>query len=65
MVGAADKQANISGEEGLGAEHFVLSALNLPDGSAKHAFDWVGANTNEFRDAINKQYREAFKFSRY
>lgn len=59
LIAGADEQANISGEEKPGAEHFVLSALNLEDGSAKRVFERVGADSNKFREAIKAQYNEA------
>ncbi len=31
LISGADKEANLSGEEKAGAEHFVLSALKLPE----------------------------------
>lgn len=62
LISGADEQANISGEEKPGAEHYVLSALNLEDGSANRVFERIGANSNKFRDAIKEQYSEALKF---
>ena len=59
LISGADEQANISGEEKPGAEHFVLSALSLEDGSAKRVFDKIGADANKFRDAIDQQYSDA------
>ena len=59
LISGADEQANLNGEEKPGAEHFVLSALSLEDGSAKRVFDKFGADENKFRDAINQQYSDA------
>ncbi|GAA6136815.1 hypothetical protein NBRC116583_05620 [Arenicella sp. 4NH20-0111] len=59
LISGADEQAHISGEEKPGAEHFVLSALNLEDGSAKRVFEKIGADTNDFRGAIKQQYTDA------
>ncbi|MCG7947574.1 MAG: Clp protease N-terminal domain-containing protein [Candidatus Thiodiazotropha taylori] len=47
------------GEEKPGAEHFVLSALNLEDGTAKRAFERLGADSGKFQAAVEKQYSEA------
>ncbi|WP_103654362.1 Clp protease N-terminal domain-containing protein [Agarilytica rhodophyticola] len=59
LITGADEQAHISGEEMPGAEHFVLSALNLEDGSAKRVFDKIGIDTEKFKNAINQQYANA------
>jgi len=59
LISGADEQANKLGQEEPGAEHFVLSALNLPDGSAKRVFSNVGENPDAFLDAIKKQHSDA------
>ncbi len=55
----AERHANADGQTEPGAEHFVLAALELPDGSAEKAFQRVGSDPRRFRDAINQQYGEA------
>jgi len=55
----AEKLANADGQKEPGAEHFVLSALALPDGTARKAFLRVNADPNNFRAAIARQYEEA------
>lgn len=57
----AEKLANADGQKEPGAEHFVLSALALPDGSARKAFLRVNADPDSFRAAIVRQYEEALK----
>lgn len=59
LISGADEQANLLGDEESGAEHFVLSALNLSDGSAKRVFARVGVEPNAFKAAIKKQYSDA------
>ncbi len=59
LITGADKHANSFGEEKPGAEHFVLSALNLPDGSASRVFQKFGIDSDKFREAIKEQYRIA------
>jgi len=59
LISEADKQANLSGEEEPGVEHFVLSAIELPDGSAKRVLKQIGTDPEEFKEAIKKQYIEA------
>jgi len=55
----AERYAQLSGEEKPGAEHFLLSSLELPDGTAKKAFIDIGIDPNTVRRAINKQYNDA------
>lgn len=59
LISGADEQAGLNGEEKPGAEHFVLSALSLEDGSAERVFEKIGTDANKFRDAINQQYSDA------
>lgn len=56
---AAEKHVNAGGQREPGAEHFVLAALDLPDGTARRAFERAGGNPDAFRDAIEQQYRDA------
>lgn len=42
-----------------GAEHFLLAALELPDNSARRAFEAVGADPAAFRSAVHRQYESA------
>lgn len=42
-----------------GAEHFLLAALELPDNSARLAFETVGADPTAFRSAVHAQYETA------
>jgi len=59
LIPGADEEAHMMGEEESGAEHFLLSALKLPDGTAQRVFERVGANPEQFRIAIKKQYSDA------
>ncbi|MES9991369.1 MAG: Clp protease N-terminal domain-containing protein [Candidatus Thiodiazotropha sp.] len=59
LIPGADEQANIMGEEKPGAEHFVLSALNLEDGTAKRVFNKFGIDSEKFKNAIRAQHDEA------
>jgi len=61
LISGADEQAGICGEEEPGAEHFILSALNLPDGSAKRVLERLGADPSKFREAIKEQYNEPLR----
>lgn len=55
----AEKLANAEGKKEPGAEHFVLSALALPDGTARRAFERIGTDPAQFRTAIAQQYEDA------
>lgn len=59
LITGADKHANNLGEEEPGAEHFILSALGLPDGSAQRVLARLGANSDQFSQAIRQQYKDA------
>jgi len=55
----AERHAHADGEELPGAEHFLLSALDLPDGSAQRVFKRLGAEPGKLRQAIRQQYSDA------
>lgn len=57
----AERLANAEGQKEPGAEHFVLSALALPDGTARRAFLRVHADPDNFRTAITQQYEDALQ----
>lgn len=59
LVPGADEQARAMGEEKPGAEHFVLSALKLEDGTAMRVFSKLGIDYKKFQNAIKTQYDEA------
>jgi ATP-dependent Clp protease ATP-binding subunit ClpA len=61
LCAAAERYANTSGQREPGAEHFVLAALELPDGTARRAFARTGVDPAGFRDAIEQQHREALQ----
>jgi ATP-dependent Clp protease ATP-binding subunit ClpA len=57
----AEKHANANGQKEPGAEHFLLTALELPDGTARKAFERVHVDPNGFRAAIIQQYQDALR----
>ena len=57
----AEKYANLNGENKPGAEHFLLSALDLPDGSAKNIFNRLGISADDINEAIKKQHLDALQ----
>lgn len=42
-----------------GGEHFLLAALDLPDGTARLAFEQAGAEPGALKAAIERQYGDA------
>lgn len=57
----AEQHARRDQQREPGAEHFVLAALDLPDGTARRAFEAIGADAAGFRPAIERQYGEALR----
>ena len=55
----AESLANAEGQREPGAQHFVLAALELPDGTARQAFTTLDVTPAQFRAAIAAQYRSA------
>ena len=58
---AAEDEAAKMNELPPGAEHYVLAAVKMPDGTAREAFRQLGANPDEFRQAIENQYNDALR----
>lgn len=56
---AAERHARADGQAEPGPEHFLLAALDLPDGTARRAFERVGTHPELLRPAIAQQYIEA------
>lgn len=44
-----------------GAEHFLLAALDLPDGTARLAFEQAGVAPEALKAAIERQYGDALQ----
>ncbi|MFM9433874.1 ATP-dependent Clp protease ATP-binding subunit ClpA [Janthinobacterium sp. CG_23.3] len=57
----AERHANLAGQKEPGAEHFVLAALDLPDGSARGVFERLRADPDGYRAAIAQQYEDALR----
>jgi ATP-dependent Clp protease ATP-binding subunit ClpA len=57
----AEAEAQRAGESEPGAEHLLLAAVELPDGSARRAFDRVGVDPAALRDAIADQHDDALR----
>jgi hypothetical protein len=58
---AAEAHALREGQDEPGAEHFLLAALDLPDGTARRAFQRVGADPAALEPAIARQYAEPLR----
>ena len=56
---AAELAANKEHQPKPGAEHFVLAALALPDGSAARVFNRLGISAEAFREALGGVHRLA------
>ena len=56
---AAETHALADGQEQPGSEHFLLAALDLPEGSARRAFARAGMEPEVLKPAISQQYLDA------
>lgn len=61
LLTGAEAEAQRMGEILPGAEHLLLSALALPDGSARRAFGRLGADPDRLREAIGAQHSQALR----
>jgi ATP-dependent Clp protease ATP-binding subunit ClpA len=61
LLDGAEAEAGRAGESMPGAEHLLLAALDLPDGTARRAFERVGADPSALRQAIEEQHAEALR----
>ncbi len=57
----AEKHALDDHQSEPGAEHFLLSAFDLPDGTAQQVFDQIGARQTAIKPAIKQQYADALR----
>lgn len=58
---SAERHANADGQKEPGAEHFVLAALELPDGTARKAFERMQSDPDNYHEAIARQYDNALR----
>ncbi|NVD99734.1 Clp protease N-terminal domain-containing protein [Massilia sp. BJB1822] len=59
----AEKHANADGQAQAGAEHFILAALDLPDGTARQALQRLNVAPEQYRAAIARQHQNAMRFA--
>ncbi|MEI3856126.1 MULTISPECIES: Clp protease N-terminal domain-containing protein [Ensifer] len=57
----AEAHALLDQQREPGAEHFLLAALDLPDGTARLAFEKAGLAPDALRGAIERQYVDALR----
>lgn len=55
----AERIATAEHQTAPGAEHFVLAAQELPDGSAARVFDKLGLGAESFHEALREVHRAA------
>ena len=61
LLEGAERLAQRSGDAHPGAEHLLLSALALPDGTARRAFERLGADPDGLQPAIAAQHADALR----
>jgi ATP-dependent Clp protease ATP-binding subunit ClpA len=61
LLEGAEAEAGRAGEDRPGAEHLLLAALDLPDRTARRAFERVGADPDTLRRAIEDRHAEALR----
>jgi ATP-dependent Clp protease ATP-binding subunit ClpA len=61
LMTGAEAEAHRAGEEQPGAEHLLMAALDLADGSARRAFERIGAKPDEFRTSVAASHDDALR----
>ncbi|ADB51797.1 Clp protease N-terminal domain-containing protein [Conexibacter woesei] len=61
LLEGAEREAQAEGEDRAGAEHLLLSALALPDGTARQAFERAGSDPDALRQAIAAVHADALR----
>ena len=61
LCDGAERLALLDQQTRPGAEHFLLAALDLKDGTARLAFEKAGADPAALRPAIDRQYDDALQ----
>jgi hypothetical protein len=59
LLTAAEAEAQRAGDSLPGPEHLLLAAFDLPDGTARQAFERAGADPAGFRAAVDAVHRQA------
>lgn len=61
LLTGAEDIARRAGESQPGAEHLLLAALEMPEGSARRSFERIGADPDAFGPAIAAQHTGALR----
>jgi ATP-dependent Clp protease ATP-binding subunit ClpA len=61
LLDTAEKIARRRGATQPAAEHLVLAALELPDGTARRAFERLGVSPDAFASGLDAQHAEALQ----
>ena len=61
LLGGAERLAHEAGEAEPGAEHLLLAALALSDGTARRSFERLGADPDGLPAAIEAQHVDALQ----
>ena len=59
LLTGAEAEAQRAGDGLPGPEHLLLAAFDLPDGTARRAFERAGADPAGFRAAVDTAHRDA------
>lgn len=59
LLNGAEAEARRGGDDLPGPEHLLLSAIALPDGTARQAFTQFGVDSDDLRAAINNAHDQA------
>ncbi|GAA3961700.1 Clp protease N-terminal domain-containing protein [Actinoplanes auranticolor] len=62
LLTGAEAEAQRAGDDLPGPEHLLLSAFGLPDGTARRAFERLGADPADFRAAVETAHRQALQY---
>ena len=61
LLEGAEDAARVAGDELPGPEHLVVSAIALPDGTARRAFAAIGVDADQFAGAIEAAHSDALR----
>lgn len=57
----AEAEAAAMGEKEPGTEHLILATLGFEEGSARRVFERIGADPDQFREAVASQHAAALR----
>jgi ATP-dependent Clp protease ATP-binding subunit ClpA len=61
LLTGAEAEASRAGDDLPGPEHLLLAAFDLPDGTARQAFERAGADPAAFRSAVDAVHQAALQ----